>query len=476
LPNPGALRGIDGDWTVGTLQRERIVAATSAVGAMPVYWAWDRSGSPHLGDDVFDVAHRAGLGWRWNWRAVRSLALLGHTVGRDTLHPGVFRIPHDSLVTLEGGMVHEHSLGFWDSLSCGGGSIREVVDALLEAVKLQVGDAPVLLSLSAGYDSRLLLALCLALGIRPRCVTVGPTDATDVELATEICRREGLEHQRVELLPEDYLAIGADVARWTSGVKLAGNWHTAFYARAAARDAREIHLVGSNGEFARNYFLHQRLLRGYASAPAFTLPGYWLARLLRRRAKFPSLDLLSRGAVGDVLRAVLHRCPRRGRADEALARFYATERVRHFIGQGLILYSRFGQPRAPFLEAEVLGAIWRLPRSAWADDRFHRDAIGMLRPELLELPFNRPLSISKPVRGYAKFFEVARTPSVREIILDCAPLDELFDRTERERAWRRGRTEELELLLTLALASEAIEYGGEDLRGMHSIRGSPSGA
>lgn len=456
LAAPDALGDARGDWTAVTVQDGRAIAAASPLAAAPVYYGFDRAGGAHVGTDVFGVARRAGLGWRWNVRAVRSLALLGHTLGRDTLHAEVFRMPADAQVTLAGGAARERSLGFWDHLAPGGGSRQEVVDALLDAVRCQVGDAPALLSLSAGYDSRLLLALCLARGIRPRCVTMGPPDATDVEVAVELCRREGLEHERLDLPADEYLRLGPDVARWTSGVKLAANWHTALYARAAARDPREVHLVGSNGEFARNYYLHRRMLGALAPLPAALLPGFWLARLVRRRGRFPSFGLLGRGAVGEVWRAVRAACPRDGRSDEALARFYAVERVRHFIGQGLVLYARYGRPRAPFLEAQVVREIWRLPREAWSGERFHHDAIGLLRPALLELPFNRPLAAPGPSRGYADFGAVARSASAREIILDCPALDELFPRKERDAAWRRGRLEELELLLTLGLATRAV--------------------
>src|SRR5581483_7499922 len=80
----------------------RIVS--SVVAAPPYYYARDRRAGRTFahGPTVFDVVRLAQLPWRWNGRAISFLALLGHTVGDDTLHPDVLRVPNAAVITVEG--------------------------------------------------------------------------------------------------------------------------------------------------------------------------------------------------------------------------------------------------------------------------------------------------------------------------------------------------------------------------------------
>jgi asparagine synthetase B (glutamine-hydrolysing) len=179
-----------GDWTVVSEggPGKPIRMAASMIAATPCLFARDTNGRVHLGGNVFDVAHSAGLAWEWNKRAIRCLALFGHTVGRDTLHPRVFRAPNDAVMEFDREGATERSLGSWAPVRSEQLSVHEALAVLRRVFERDVAGAPVLLSLSAGYDSRLLLALCLAAGVRPRCVTMGPEGATDVEVAQVICR------------------------------------------------------------------------------------------------------------------------------------------------------------------------------------------------------------------------------------------------------------------------------------------------
>ena len=431
-----------------------VSVASAPVAAFPAFATRARSGAMLVGGDVFDLAARAGHTWDWNLRAIRCMALFGHTIGSDTLHPEVHRLPEDSLVSFSGSDMDVSSLGFWDEPK----KHVELEAAWREtrqALRRDTRGHPVLLSLSAGYDSRYLLAMCLADGLRPRCVTVGDPESTDVQLASEIARRHNLDHERIALTPSDYLEHGVEISRLTGGTKTAGNWHTYLYSRSAGSlSPDEVHLVGSNGEFARSFYIDRLgslAVRAAAKLPSGSAYAYWIARLERRSRLFGGLSLVSESGPlsisGLARRATL---PAEGLAD-SLDQFYARQRVRHFIGNGLALYAANGSPRSPFLDSKVLRAVRGLRRGDKTANAYHRGGIHEVVPSLLDLPFNAPLL--GPHRSFSVFDEVLRLPATADAILDSSGLDSLVPRSQRESVLRSGTTPEIELLLTLAFAA-----------------------
>jgi hypothetical protein len=285
-----------GDWTVAEENDsgELLRLASSTVAVTPCFLAMDVKRRLHVGATVFDVARQADLPWDWNRRAVECLALFGHTIGSDTLHPKVSRVANDIYLPEPVSSLAERPLGSWLPTKSGSTSHEDALAVLRRVFRRDAGGSKVLLSLSAGYDSRLLLSLCLDLGIHPRCVTTGFAQSTDVVVAEAICREFGLPHERIELCPDDYLAEGNTIAYLTNGSALASHWHTYLYARAAASSAAEIHLVGSNGEYARNFYIPRRgQFAILERSPGSLLPLYWATRLERRRAHFRSLPLIA---------------------------------------------------------------------------------------------------------------------------------------------------------------------------------------
>jgi asparagine synthase (glutamine-hydrolysing) len=458
---------------------------TSILAARPYYMAAPANGDLVHGSSVFDVVARARLPWRWNRRAISFLALLGHPVGEDTLHLDVRRVPAASVLTFEDGTLRIDSQeGDWNELAPPDAratdarttTMEGAVAALVEVFsELAVPDA--VLSLSAGFDSRLLLALALGRGHRPLALTMGFDDSTDVRVARQLAAHSGLEHRVVELDPEDYLAHTRDIVSCTSGTKTAAHWHTDLYVRKAGLPKTAVHYVGSNGEFARSFFFDwgvpARLLG--AASPAVIGP-YWAARLARRALRF-SGDILALGP--GVLACARHLAglsssPTLG---ASLDRFYATQRVRHFIGNGLALYAQHCAPRSPFLDARWIRAVSELARADRLGSNYHRFAIANLRPDLLgfsvaggEVMARRaqPFYYLKRPRvvGYGAFDKVLANPRVAETIVEAEALDDLLPRAARVAAVASG-DETVELLYTLAVAAE---LGRDAVRGARPKR------
>lgn len=470
LDSGSRIADLSGDFTAvastGTEAQPRVRMVTSLVAARPVYWARAADGRFVHGPSVFGVVRDAGLGWRWNGRAVACLALLGHTVGEDTLHPEVARLPYASTVTVDAaGVKIERRDQEWTAVFAQEKEARpETAVAVLEKVFGEMIAAESVVSLSGGFDSRLLLALALRFGMRPLTLTMGSDASTDMKVARQIAGALGLEHLAIELQAADYLKHARSIVAATSGSKTAAHWHTDLYVRAAGLTPGTVHYVGSNGEAARSFFFDRGLAaRAAALGPSVLVEAYLAAKLARRQKKFPP-SLFARGQ-GPL--ACAHHAARssialtRGFLD-GLDCFYSTERVRHFIGNGLALYAEHGAPRSPFLDARWIRAIAALPRSERLGSNYHRRAIAHLWPSLMAFPLagEVPLQPRAPALyhlrkaravGYSPFGRVLADPNVAEVIADASDLDDLIPRRERLEALAKY-PESVELLLTLAVA------------------------
>lgn len=457
----GDIGVVPGDFVIGDPSTEDGWAITSCVSAIPWYWARGSKGGLIQGSNVFDVARRAGLPWEWNQNAIQCLALYGHTLGADTLHPGVKRLPPSSKVWIEGGGIHIKELDYWGAL---GWDNAANPDAALDSLKQSYLDCDpsdgMLLSLSSGYDSRVLLALSANCGITPRLAVMGFADTTDVVVAKKLAELVGIPIDVVPIRAADYLEHGERIARITSGVKTAANWHTWLYG-LGIEPKGQVHLVGSNGEFARSFFFDSPRLRALTSRiPGSVAEKYFLAKLVRRYLKFSRHNHLVRDGG---LQRVIGLSGLVGREAFVTGRsflptldlFYARSRVRHFIGAGLACYSDYSSPRSPFLDGRWIRAVAGLSRTLKDRSQYHRYCIERLSPKLLSLPFNSPLN-GNAIVGYSPFLDLVAEPSTRDLIVESNELDRLIARCDRVRIVEDrhcDHAEEFSFLLMLHFAS-----------------------
>jgi hypothetical protein len=442
--------------------------ATSMVAARPYFWARGPGGRLVHGASVFDVLRRAALPWQWNHRAVTFLALLGHTVGEDSLHPLVFRVPCAAVITGIGDTIKidRRQDETWRSVFEQPSVSPDAAIACLREVFGEMARSEGVVSLSAGFDSRLLLALALANQQRPRALTVGFSDSTDLKVAKTIATELGLEHHVVELKSADYLDHARSIVTTTSGTKMAGHWHTDLYVRNANLESDFVHYVGSNGEFARSYYFDKGMVsRSLGKGPLPVFTAFMAAKVARRARLFPAALLRAGPGPLACAREATRLAGLHGtRFGDTLDYFYATQRVRHFIGNGLALYSQHCSPRSPFLDSRWIRAIAGLDRSERLGSNFHRRAIAATAPQLLRFPVEAGGEMDQRARrlyylrksrsvGFGAFDGVLRDPRVGEIIAESKGLDELMSKPERVAAVAAGGPV-VELLLTLAFAAE----------------------
>ena len=150
----------------------------------------------------------------WNYTAVGDLLAFDHTLGDDTLTESrPYSVP-----------LIEEVRGDLTALT---------VSILQESI---TNPRSIVLSASGGFDSRLLLAALLHLGIRPRLMVCGPRGNFDRDVVEQMGRKLSLEVTAVELCAQDYVDHAERIVEVTGGTKAARHWHTFLYPLKAGLD------------------------------------------------------------------------------------------------------------------------------------------------------------------------------------------------------------------------------------------------
>ena len=281
-------------------------------------------------------------------------------------------------------------------------SMGRAIEALVSAVdrRFQTSDS-VLLPLSGGLDSRLLLAAARASGHRPDAMCFGSPDSADRRIAQSLAESAGLSLATGPLTRDGFLAA-ADAIALAGTAEVPLN-HGLVLIPKDLNDRCRGHLLmtGTGGEIYRAFYYD----RGMPGMSALDLPPLSSRMMPQARryarevldrtyqpfaAAFPSAaaDLAARRDAAFNLSAE-RSADRSESAADFLDRLYAEMRLRRFVvaGQGLVddIYHR----SHPFLDPEVLAAWSGMPAGLRLGSRFHRQAIRRLAPALGSVDWDR---------------------------------------------------------------------------------------
>lgn len=255
---------------------------------------------------------------------------------------------------------------------------------------------PFRLSLSGGYDSRLLLALLLDAGIRPELFVYGPRDG-EVGLARTVADGEGLALEHID---KSTRVCTLDVARRLErahdaldGWNVTGVFDTGVDAddRLARAAGDRLLLNGSVGEIYRNFFnlpdrrYHLRhLVAAFysyfaprACTPAFDVREYESAMIADLQRTLP------------IDRAWVTR--------EEIEALYPLHRGRYWTARDAAINNRFGRTVFPFLEPAALTGTASIPLAFKQYGRLEARMIEIVRPSLARYPTTRGFCPAEPV-------------------------------------------------------------------------------
>jgi asparagine synthase (glutamine-hydrolysing) len=443
------LRNLRGEYTLILEDQQLCTIITSPVGAMHYFYTKTGRGQSSFvhGRRLVDILTRARLDWAWNWQALGDLCQLENLTDNATLHPDIHRVPPGTVLQVANGELKQDTRSAVESLAVQSPDPEGAIRALNAEVARLAGEQPYL-SLSGGFDSRVILSSMLRQGIKPHLITTGTDECSDVSVARSIAKRFGLQHDLVRIELDDFLIHAPEISSLTNGSKPACHWHTYLYPLKAAIPSTSTFFVGTLGEFARSYYFDRGQLGRLGDRfPGPALNRFWGLKLHRHPTFLPQefagltpqfaaqLEEPGIASRASRLRQYCHDSFLPG-----LTRYYFEQRVPNFYGNGIAMYQASSQWRSPFHNREWLQAIWNLPANWKLGSNWHRFAIEKNQPELLEFSEENGFH---PRRMLRKAPPLYWTPLMRRTAYIT------YDRSSgwyRERAVQDSLTSRLELL------------------------------
>ncbi len=402
-----SLLDLQGEYTIIVENSNETYLITSPYGVCQYYYSLYGNQLFH-DDTVLKVFRKSHLPWSWNWQALADLAELGNVLENDTLHPGISRLPAASILHFRKGGDFEVTARTWQELHPPfHASPKDALEAFNESTGNWISDNTIV-SMSGGLDSRVILSSILKHGCKPRLLSMGFDDSTDVVVSRQIASALGLELEAVSLNVADYLAHGRTIVALTNGTKSAWDWHTYIYPRKANLDPNWPFYVGTNGEFARSHYFDMGIIAQVANiVPPLSLRYIWERKkppFQKLKSPFRKDELgslsshFSREFTNSYHSTRVHRIVKLCGNEllSGLDRFYLEQRVRNFMGNGVKLYSETVSWRAPFLSRNWVSTIWNLGRHWKLGSNWHRFAIANNYPQLLDFPENGKLTNMSP--------------------------------------------------------------------------------
>ena len=317
-------------------------------------------------------------------------------IGDDTIFAELKTLGPDRLLELgqDGARTHEVAKPLPNAeaspLAARIAAHRERLLAIVSDHVRQFGDN-VRCALSGGLDSRLVLAALRAAGCRPHLFVYGGGESSDVRIAREIAKAEGLEIDWVDkeawrsLTPDEFPEQVERNFQLYDGLP---NYGELFEngANAAARAARHaggaLSVSGGCGEIFRNFFfLPGRRFSAAAVARTF------YARYARSDVTETFDERAFLRALEDKILAALGRAGDRGLLPRSLIeQIYPRVRCRAVFGREISLETWYGAYLMPFLDHRLVAEAMKLPLALKHAGRFEAKLLAAIDPALARHP------------------------------------------------------------------------------------------
>ncbi len=253
--------------------------------------------------------------------------------------------------------------------------------------------------ITAGRDSRMMVALLLEYGVEADYFTAGTRGSPDLEIGKGIAKRFGLPHRTgpemdPETVSEGWDRVSRRFVSQTDGLATLEHIRTAFLAPSTL-SSLSLHLYGAGGEAARGKFTEKGFL---FSAPDARAAKAFLNSSVRERAGAGGL-LRPEGAVRVT-----------GYLDEFVDRtlgdgfgpvdvpevFYLSERLRRWAGNNFRQATPYHSVYSPFCIRPYVEAAFAIPASRRFTEHIPYELLKLLSPELFRFPSDTPWKPQNP--------------------------------------------------------------------------------
>lgn len=406
------------------------------------------------------------------------LGTIGYRVGQESGWAGVSQLAQGTTLTADaaGARITQPPLTLPEARGFDAGLLAEGLEQAKAAIRLAAGQGPLDLPITGGKDSRVIVAVALAAGLRERLTlfTRGYASHPDVVVGAAIAERIGVPHRRepplgsdlpADLGPQAFLARLRTIAFQTDGGM--GGWDNVL----GSEIGRGTIVSGHLGE----------VLKAYAKRP----PEGALdpASMVRLQAPFDPMELV-RPAARARLVAALGRQMEEARAaggEEADLPdlFYWRNRVPNWLGgiRGVKSFER--QPLLPLGVPALMRLAFRMTAAERKAELAHYRLIEAAAPELIDLPFahqswhpslGAPVTVPVLAAADAPLFgswqwSVNRVAGVRAALAETfasteIPLWEDVDRARLIDMLHHRRFDYFDLISLLGFAVGAIHQAG----------------
>lgn len=362
-------------------------------GLRPLYFGLDRRRQPVVSTRPEMVA--ALIGSRLSAQALAEQLLVGYNLENHCVFEDVFRLRPQMRLS------YEQWRGFRVTPTQSEATSRRdaeqsppTSEQWIEAITPTITDAfdaGHALELSGGVDSRLVLAIGLHTGVKPRLAfTLGSDDDEDVQIAQLICDCYGIDHLTLPV-EIDPTRIAADAYDFVMRSGFAANacgyaWLPAAFKQLSSR--RTAQIGGGGGECASGFYYGPADFLGASRA----LDELWVrARLFKSGVEMTEMFGRTRGRLlsADVTNTVVRILRAKHRAwREASDAFYLTQRVPNAGGPVLCASACWYEPLQPLLHQPHIEWTRSLTPSQRANRRTQMRLIHQLDAALGEIRYS----------------------------------------------------------------------------------------
>ena len=369
----------------------RVVIVTSDIGIIPYYYYYDGNKFIH-GKKLLEVFKACNIQWEWDFQALADYIVYNHIIDSSTFHKKIKKTTINTILYFSNKSIKEKPLTKIalnkDRKISSPNHTLEILKSESEIWFTQLNPT---LSLTGGFDSRLLLALMLSLGIKPDLIVSGQRGSFDLEVVKNISKTFGLSFTITEVTASDFIEYANKTVEATGGMLPMSHW--AGHLWAASYNKNSPILVGFNGEFARTYYFDKGI---FSYLINYLSPGSIYKYSLLKTKINPELRSLVEH-LHPSLQEEFSNFAEKFRFERMLSfsdsnildkldSFFITSYTRNKTGMDISALENHVSWFAPFCSILWVKSVQNLPRSWKLGSRFHRFAIKELCPKLLSFP------------------------------------------------------------------------------------------
>jgi asparagine synthase (glutamine-hydrolysing) len=384
-------------WLAFNHYRQTLTGQTDVIGAFPIFVLQHRTGVLVANNrhDIREYFPSLDL----NANAMRQLMAFGQVLDHQSIDSDVKHLPGRSALS-----VSDHSavkittddrplIGNWSS------NFNTALEAFVEGIRTTVQQNPnVLVSLSGGLDSRLILAAVLAVGGKPTGICYGNPNSTDARIAKTIANQNGMPlFSGKNISTKNAWSTFQRVAHLGGGEVSVHHAHSIMDSALLEQTRGHTLLTGTGAEAFRAFYF-DRGAPGYSLFALKQLRSKLLPKAKRyiqeeyAKTALPFFNIAPNYAeeLADLLSGRIDRLADQcSSAVMLMDNFYLLNRVTRMVLSGQFLLDDHYFRSHPFLNKDALFYIGNLPVRYKLGSQFHREAIAKLSPSLAAIPWDK---------------------------------------------------------------------------------------